>query len=123
MGICKRELYKIDKDWTKEDLNADVDTRFERFKNYYITKTAILAADEVQGTTNRANSAMEQKLTNLQATVTKLHHANSVLMGNQEDMALAYKNGGVPTEITTGGGGGSVAPGLELAGYIGQLLD
>lgn len=38
-------------------------------------------------------------------------------------MTSAYKNGGVPTKITTGGEGGSVAPGPELAGYIGQLLD
>ena len=81
-GICKQKLRKSNKDWTKEDLNADADTRIEHFKNFYITETAILAADEVQGTTNRVNSAMEQKLTNLQATVAKLHHDNSVLMAN-----------------------------------------
>lgn len=58
-GICKQELRKIDKDLLKKDLSADTDTRFKRFKNYYITKTAGLAVDEVQGTTNQANSVKE----------------------------------------------------------------
>ena len=58
-GICKQELRKIDKEWAKEDKNEDPDTRFERFKTYYITERAILAADEVQGITNWENSAME----------------------------------------------------------------
>ena len=111
----------MEKDWTKEDQNADPDTRFKWFKTYYITKTDILAADEVQSTTNWASSAMEQKLTDLQATVLKLNYNNSVLMANQEDMTSAYKNGIVPTEITTGGGGGLVAPGSALA--CGQILD
>ena len=31
-GIYKQELRKIDKDWTKEDQNADTDTKFKRFK-------------------------------------------------------------------------------------------
>ena len=51
-GICKQELGKIDRDWAKDDKDGDDDTRFERFKTYYITEIAILAADEVQGTTN-----------------------------------------------------------------------
>ena len=39
-------------------------------------------------------------------------------------MASIYKSGGVPTEITTGGGGGTpIAPGPDLAAYISQLLD
>ena len=67
---------------------------------------------------------MEQKITDLQATVTKLHNNNSVLMANQEEMASIYKSGGVLTEITTGGEGGtSIAPGPDLAAYISQLLD
>ena len=67
---------------------------------------------------------MEQKMTNLEATVSKLRINNSVLMANQEEMASAYKNSGVPTKISTGGGGGmSVTPGTDLAGYIGQILD
>ena len=46
-GICKHELRRINKGWTKEDKNQAGDTRFEWFKTYYITETAILAADEV----------------------------------------------------------------------------
>ena len=57
LGISKRELRKIDKVWIKEDKNEPDETRFERFKKYYIAKTAILAADEVQPTNNHANSA------------------------------------------------------------------
>ena len=39
-------------------------------------------------------------------------------------MASVYNNSGVPSEINTGGGGGmSVAPGPDLAGYIGKILD
>ena len=119
-GICKQELCKIDKEWAREDTGKDPDTRFERFKTYYITETAILAADEVQCTANRANSAMKQKMTDLEATVSKLRIDNSVLMANQEEMALAYKNSGVPTKISTGGKGSiSVTPVTDLAGYIG----
>ena len=123
-GICKQELRKIDKEWARDDKAKDPDTIFEQFKTYYITETTILAADEVQGTTNRVNSAMEQMMTNLEATVSKLCIDNSVLMANQGEMASAYKNSGVPTKISTGGGGGmSVAPGTDLTGYIGQILD
>ena len=67
---------------------------------------------------------MEQKITDLDPTVSKLYNDNSVLMANQEEMASTYKNSGVPTEITTGGRRSvSVAPGPDLAGYIGQILD
>ena len=123
-GICKQKLRKIDKDWAQNDKNGDNDTIFERFKSYYITETAILVADEVQSITNQANSAMEQKITDLQDIVSKLHNNNSVLMTNQEEMTSIYKNDGVPIEITTGGGRGtSVAPGQDLAAYIRQFLD
>ena len=74
LGICKRELRKIDREWARDDQGKDPNTRFERFKTYYITKKVILAADELQGTTNWANSAMKQKITYLKAS---LH--NSVL--------------------------------------------
>ena len=130
-GISKRELRKIDKEWTKEDTGKDEATRFERFKTYYIAETAILAADEVQGTNNRANSAVAQQLTELEATVTKLKHDNSVLMTNQEDMA-SHLRSGVPNEISVGGGGASVAPSrgggasvtpAELSVLISQALD
>ena len=123
-GIYKRELPKIDKDWTIDNRYKDSKTRFKRFKTYYITKTAILAADEVEDTTNKANSAIVQKVTNLEATASKLCNGNSVLMANQEEMESVYKNSGVPTKINTGGSdGASVAPGSELAVYIGQLLN
>ena len=46
-GISKRELQQIDKAWAKEDKGKPDETRFERFKEYYIAETAILAADEV----------------------------------------------------------------------------
>ena len=49
--------------------------------------------------THLANSTMEQTITDVQATVTKLHNDNSVLMANQEVMASIYKNGGVPMKI------------------------
>ena len=43
---------------------------------------------------------------------------------NNNNNASIYKNGRVPTEITTGGGGRNlVAPGPDLAAYIAQLLD
>ena len=67
---------------------------------------------------------MEQKMTDLEATVSKLRINNSVLMANQEEMASAYKNSGVPTKISTGGGGAmSVTPGTDLARDIRQILD
>ena len=74
---------------------------------------------------------MAQKLTDLEATVSKLHIDNSVLMANQEDMASALRSG-VPNEISVGGGalvapsrggGASVTPGPELSVLIGQILD
>ena len=64
-GICKCESRKIHQDWAKDEKNGDNDTRFEQFKVYYIKEKASLAADEVQGITNRANNVMEQKITNL----------------------------------------------------------
>ena len=63
---------------------------------------------------------MEQKFTNLQATVSKLHNNIYVFIAKQEEMVSIYKSGGVPTENTTGGGGGmTIAPGPDLAAYIG----
>ena len=77
----------------------------------------------MQGTVHWANSAMEQKITDSEATVTKLHIDNSDLMAKQKEMAAIYKNSGVPTEITTGGGGGMlVTPGPKLAEYIEQVI-
>ena len=121
-GISKCEVQKINKEWVKEDENKPDETRFKWFKKYYIAKTAILAADEVQPTINHANSAMQQPINNFSDLLVTLQNDNSVLMANQEEMASAYKNGGVPAEITTNGGT-SVAPGPDLTAYISQLID
>ena len=123
LGIRKRELRKIDKDWTKEDKYKPDETRLERFKKYYIAETAILDADEVQSTNYQANSVIEHKIDNLTTNILKLQNKNSVLMANQEEMASIYKNGGVPAEITINGSGASTAKGPELAAYISQLLE
>ena len=64
-GISKRELQLIDKARAAEDKGEPDVTRFKRFKEYYIAETAVLAADEVQPTTNHANSAMQQKIEDL----------------------------------------------------------
>ena len=125
-GINKRELRLIDKGWVVEDKNKPEDTRFTRFKDYYIAETAILAADEAQPMTNHANSAMQQKIDELSESLVQMQQDNSVLMANQEQLA-AYKSGGgggVPTEITTTpGGDASVVPGADLAALIGKILD
>ena len=65
----------------------------------------------------------EQKINDLTANILKLQNDSIVLMVNQEEMASIYKNGDVPVEITTNGGGTSVASGPDLAAYISQLLD
>ena len=124
-GINKRELRLIDKGWAVEDKNKPEDTRFVRFKVYYIAETAILAADEAQPTTNYANSAMQQKIDDLNESLLQMQHDNSVLMANQEQLA-AYKSGGggVPTEITTTpSGDASVVPGPDLAALISKIPD
>ena len=122
-GISKKELRLIDKAWAVEDKGEPEETRFNRFKEYYIAATAVLAADEVQPTTNHANSAMQQKIDDLSETLVQMQQDNSVLMANQEQLA-AYKGGGVPAEITTTpGGGASVAPGPDLAALISKILD
>ena len=81
-GISKRELRQIDKAWAKEDKGKPNETRFERFKEYYIAKTAILAADEVQITTKHANSVMQQKIDELSESLVQMRQDNSVLMAN-----------------------------------------
>ena len=120
-GISKRELRQIDKAWAKEDKGKPDEARFEQFKKDYIAETAIIAADQVQPTNNHANSAMQQKINELSESLVQMRQDNSVLMANQEELT-AYKNSGVPTEITTNGGA-SVAPGPDLAALVSQLLD
>ena len=125
LGINKQDLRLIDKAWAVEDKNKPEETRFVPFKVYYIAKTAILAADEAQPTTNYANSAMQQKNDDLSESLLKMQQDNSVLMANQEQSA-AYKSGGggVPTEITTTpSGNASVAPRPDLAALISKILD
>ena len=125
LGINKRELGLIDKAWVLEDKNEPEETRFVRFKVYYIAETAILAADEAQPTTNYANSAMQQKIDDLSESLLQMQQDNSLLMANQEQLA-AYKSGGggVPTEITTTpSGDASVVPGSDLAALISKILD
>ena len=122
-GISKRELRLIDKAWAVEDKDEPEETRFVRFKEYYIAETAILAADEVQTTKNHANSAMQQKIDDLSESLMQMQQDNSVLMTNQEQLA-AYKSSGVPTEITTTPDGDAlVTPGPDLAALISKILD
>ena len=92
LGISKRELQKIDKEWIKEDEYKPDETRFERFKKYYITDTAILAADELQPTNNHANSAIQQKINDLSDLLVKLQNDNSVLMANLLRKSLKLLN-------------------------------
>ena len=64
---------------------------------------------------------MQQKIDELSESLVKMRQDNSVLIANQEQLA-AYKNSGIPTEITTNGGA-LVAPGPDLAALVSQLLD
>ena len=121
-GISKRELRQIDKAWAKEDKGKPDETRFEQFKKYYIVETVIIAVDEVQPANNHTNSAMQQKSNKLSESLVQMRKDNSVLIAKQEEMASAYKNVGVPTEITTNGGA-TVEPGPDSAALDSQLLD
>ena len=124
-GINKQELRLIDKAWALEDKKEPEETRFVRFKVYYITETAILAADKAQPMTNYANSALQQKIGDLSESLLQMQQDNSILMANQEQLA-AYKSGGggVLTEITTTpSGDASVVPGQDLAALISKIFD
>ena len=67
---------------------------------------------------------MEQKITDLEATVLKLNISNSVRMANKEEMPAIYKHGRVPTKITYNGEGAMlIAPGPGLAGCIEQIIE
>ena len=77
-----------------------------------------------QVTSNIKNTVMEQKIIDVEATVLNLNISNSVLMANQEEMTTIYKHGGVPSKITTFGGGAIlIAPGPGLAGCIEQIIE
>ena len=53
----------------------------------------------------------------------QMQQDNSVLIANQEQLAV-YKNSGVLTEITTTPNGGAlVAPGPDLAALVSKILD
>ena len=118
-GISKRELQLIDKAWADKDKGEPDETRSDRFKEYFIAETAILAADEVQPRKNHANSAMQQKIDELSESQMQMQQDNSVLMANQEQLA-AYKNNGVPMEITTTPNGGAAVATRTRFGSINQ---
>ena len=71
-GHQQARVWLIDKAWAVEDKNKPEETRFVRFKVYYITETAILAVVEAQPTTNYANSAMQQKIGDLSESLLQM---------------------------------------------------